>query len=65
MALFGIRLSLRPPTAMTSKGKIAASIPNRDELNRPIDDGEPGTVLVQWLNANSEMQRVQVFKASA
>ena len=44
---------------MTRKGKIAR-LPRliRDELNRRIDDGEPGNCLVQWLNAKPEVQLV-------
>lgn len=44
---------------MTRKGKIAR-LPRhiRDDLNRRIDDGEPGTALVQWLNAQADVQHV-------
>jgi hypothetical protein len=44
---------------MTRKGKIAR-LPRhiRDDLNRRIDDGEPGTSLVQWLNSQSDVQLV-------
>jgi hypothetical protein len=44
---------------MTRKGKIAR-LPRhiRDDLNRRIDDGEPGINLVQWLNAQPDVQHV-------
>ena len=41
---------------MTRNGKIAR-LPRalRDELNRRLDDGEPGNRLVEWLNAQPEV----------
>jgi hypothetical protein len=44
---------------MTRNGKIAR-LPRsiRDELNRRLDDGEQGTVLVEWLNAHPEVKKV-------
>jgi hypothetical protein len=44
---------------MTRKGKIAR-LPRavRDELNRRLDDGEPGIRLVEWLNGLAEVQAV-------
>lgn len=44
---------------MTRKGKIAR-LPRavRDELNRRLDNGEPGVRLVVWLNGLPEVQRV-------
>jgi hypothetical protein len=44
---------------MTRNGKIARlSRPIRDELNRRLQDGEPGTRLVAWLNGLPDTQRV-------
>jgi len=44
---------------MTRTGKIAR-LPRtvRDELNRRLDDGQPGVELVAWINALSEVQAV-------
>jgi hypothetical protein len=44
---------------MTRNGKIAR-LPRalRDELNRRLQDGEPGVRLVPWLNGLPEVQRV-------
>jgi hypothetical protein len=44
---------------MTRTGKIAR-LPRtvRDELNRRLDDGQPGVELVAWLNALPEVQAV-------
>ena len=44
---------------ITRNGKIAR-LPKaiRDELNRRLSDGEPGTELVQWLNGLPAVQRV-------
>lgn len=44
---------------MTRNGKIAR-LPRaiRDELNRRLDEGEPGKRLVEWLNALPEVQVV-------
>src|SRR6185503_19452644 len=44
---------------ITRNGKIAR-LPKavREELNRRLSDGEPGTDLVAWLNSLPEVQRV-------
>ncbi len=44
---------------MTGNGKIAR-LPRsiRDELNRRLDDGEPGVRLVEWLNGQPEVRDV-------
>ena len=44
---------------MTRKGKIAR-LPRdlREQLNRRLDDGEPQTNLVEWLNSLPEVQTV-------
>src|SRR5580765_2494123 len=44
---------------MTRNGKIAR-LPReiRDELNRRLQDGEPGIRLVEWLNGLPDTQRV-------
>jgi hypothetical protein len=44
---------------MTRNGKIAR-LPRtvRDELNRRLEDGEPGVRLVAWLNAQRQVQTV-------
>src|SRR5689334_18390557 len=44
---------------MTRKGKIAR-LPRavRDELNRRLQDGEPGTQLVAWLNELPQVKQV-------
>jgi hypothetical protein len=44
---------------MTRNGKIAR-LPRdiRDQLNRRLDNGEPGTSLVQWLNRQPGVNRV-------
>jgi len=44
---------------LTRNGKIAR-LPRaiRDQLNRRLDDGEPGTRLVEWLNGLPEVQAV-------
>ena len=44
---------------MTRKGKIAR-LPRevREQLNRRLQDGEPGTKLVDWLNSLPEVQAV-------
>src|SRR5208283_1230397 len=44
---------------MTRNGKIAR-LPRviRDELNRRLQDGEPGVRLVEWLNRLPEVQAV-------
>jgi hypothetical protein len=44
---------------MTRKGKIARlSREVRDELNRRLQDGEPGVRLVAWLNGLPETQKI-------
>jgi len=44
---------------MTRNGKIARlARPIRDELNRRLQDGEPGVRLVAWLNGLPDTQRV-------
>src|SRR5258706_6829467 len=44
---------------MTRRGKIARlPRPVREELNRRLQDGEPGTQLVAWLNEHPETKRV-------
>lgn len=44
---------------MTRTGKIARLPRNiRDELNRRLDNGEPGVRLVEWLNSLPEVQQV-------
>src|SRR5438067_6813448 len=44
---------------MTRNGKIAR-LPRRirDQLNRRLDDGEPATSLVEWLNQQPGVTRV-------
>jgi hypothetical protein len=44
---------------MAATGKIAR-LPRiiRDELNRRLEDGEPGTQLVAWLNAREDVQAI-------
>jgi hypothetical protein len=44
---------------MTRKGKIAR-LPRdlREELNRRLEDGEPGAGLVEWLNALPAVQQI-------
>jgi hypothetical protein len=44
---------------MTRNGKIAR-LPNhiRDDLNRRLENGEPGTALVEWLNRIPEVNMV-------
>src|SRR6185503_12622891 len=44
---------------VTRNGKIAR-LPKaiREELNRRLSDGEPGTELVAWLNGLPEVQRI-------
>ncbi len=47
---------------MTRNGKIARlPRPIRDELNRRLEDGEPGVKLVEWLNGLPEV--IQVLDA--
>jgi len=44
---------------MTRNGKIARlSREVREQLNRRLDDGEPGVALVDWLNSVPEVQAV-------
>jgi hypothetical protein len=44
---------------MTRNGKIARlTRPIRDELNRRLQDGEPGVRLVAWLNGLPETQKI-------
>src|SRR5580698_4966605 len=44
---------------MTGRGKIARLPAElREELNRRIRNGEPGTGLIEWLNGLPEMQAV-------
>ena len=47
----------------TRTGKIAR-LPKavREELNRRLQDGEPGTQLVEWLNSLPQVQRVKALK---
>jgi len=49
---------------VTPNGKIAR-LPRdiRDQLNRRLDDGEPGNRLVEWLNSLPEVQTAQSPKS--
>ena len=49
---------------MTGRGKIARlPVELREELNRRIRNGEPGTGLIEWLNGLPEMQAVLALEA--
>lgn len=49
----------RPPVTHAPKGKIAR-LPHslRQAVNQRLRDGEPGSVLLPWLNAQPEVRRI-------
>jgi hypothetical protein len=53
------RVKAKKAEIMTRNGKIAR-LPRaiRDELNRRLDNGEPGAQLVNWLNTSPEVREV-------
>ena len=53
------RVKSKKAEIMTRNGKIAR-LPRaiRDELNRRLDDGEPGVQLVNWLNGVPEVRDI-------
>ena len=52
-------LSYNTLCSMARNGKIAHLARDiRNELNRCLDDGEPGTHVLEWLNALEDVQRI-------